>query len=58
MRCKAEELDAVPAVRVVGKRETPFGVEAIVRKGSYPADWETGALDIEQLFVFMAKEAK
>ncbi len=58
VRCKAEELDAVPAVCVVGKRETPFGVEAIVRKGSYPADWETGALDIEQLFVFMAKEAK
>ena len=58
VRCKAEELEAVPAVCVVGKRETPFGVEAIVRKGSYPADWETGALDIEQLFVFMAKEAK
>ena len=58
VRCKAEELSAVPAVCVVGKRETPFGVEAIVRKGSYPADWETGTLDIEQLFVFMAKEAK
>ena len=58
VRCKAEELAAVPDVCVVGKRETPFGVEAIVRKGSYPADWETGVLDIEQLFVFMAKEEK
>ncbi len=58
VRCKAEEFAAVPDVCVVGKRETPFGVEAIVRKGSYPADWETGVLDIEQLFVFMAKEAK
>ncbi len=58
VRCKAEELAAVPSVCVVGKRETPFGVEAIVRKGSYPAEWETGVLDIEQLFVFMAKEAK
>ena len=56
VRCKAGELSVVPDVCVIGKRETPFGVEAIVRKGSYPAEWETGVLDIEQLFIFMAKE--
>ncbi len=58
VRCKSEELATLPACTVVGKRETPFGVEAIVRKGAFPDTWETGVLDIEQLFIFMAKEAR
>ncbi len=58
VRCKAQDLAALPACTVIGKRETPFGVEAIVRKDAVPAEWETGVLDIEQLFIFMAKEAR
>ncbi len=58
VRCKTEELASLPSCVVIGKRETPFGVEAIIYKNAVKDGWETGVLDIEQLFVFMAKEAK
>ena len=58
VRCKAEELDTLAKTSLIGKRETPFGVEAIVRRGAANPSWETGVLDLEQLFVFMAKEVR
>ena len=56
LRCSREELDALPGNAVVGKRVNPYGVEAIVRREAAPHGAELGAVDIEQLFVLMAKE--
>ena len=55
LRCTKEELDALPASAVIGKRTNPYGVEAIVRRAQAPGR-ELSAVDIEQLFILMAKE--
>ena len=48
-----EEIDALPTI---GRRDGRFGTEAIVRRTDIPAGMKTGAITIEDLFVFMAKE--
>ena len=55
LRCTKEELDVLPASAVIGKRTNPYGVEAIVRRAQAPGR-ELSAVDIEQLFILMAKE--
>ena len=42
---------------VCGKRATPYGTEYLVRRGAVPAGTTLGQVGIEELFVFMAKEA-
>ena len=38
-----------------GKRESPYGVEAIVRRDAVPAGFTLGVVSIEELFIFMVK---
>ena len=52
-----EEYRALPKDAVIGKKITPYGVEVIVKRESLPPDCAFSAVDIEQLFVFMIKEA-
>ena len=40
------------------KKETPYSVEALVRRDAVPADWSISPVSIEELFVFMVKEAQ
>lgn len=54
LRGEAEGLD--PAA-VCGHRATPYGTEYLVRRGAVPAGLALGQVNIEDLFVFMAKEA-
>ncbi len=58
VRCPAEELAALEPSAVLGKRETPYGVEALLRREDAPRGTELGRVDIEELFVLMAKGAK
>ena len=55
LRCSKEELASLPASAVIGRRTNPYGVEAIVRRAQ-AAGRELGPVDIEQLFILMAKE--
>lgn len=57
LRCPAAELAALPQAAIKGKKETPYGVSAIVRRDAVPAGANTGPVSIEELFVFMVKEA-
>lgn len=41
--------------RVYGKRVTPYGVEALVRRDAMPAGAELAPVSIEELFVLMVK---
>lgn len=41
--------------RVYGKRVTPYGVEALVRRDAMPAGAELTPVSIEELFVLMVK---
>ena len=57
IHCTAEELSQIPEDAVMHKKESPYGVEAIVER--YAADgFETTPVGIEELFVAVVKEAK
>ncbi len=58
VHCTENELKKLPAEAVIGKKISPYGAEAIVRKTAVPHTMNTSRIDIEQLFVFMAKEDK
>lgn len=55
IHCTAEELRQLPPSAVRGRKETPYGVEAIVHRSAIPDGRDAGLVDIEQLFVFMIK---
>ncbi len=55
LRCTRETLTALNPAAVLGKRESPYGVEAIVERNRVPAGLELGPVDLEDLFIVMAK---
>ena len=55
LHCTRDTMDALDPAAVLGKRESPYGVEAIVERDLVPAGWELGPVDLEQLFIVMAK---
>lgn len=58
VRCAPEELRYVEASQIIGKKENAFGVEAILRREAVTERMQTSPVSIEELFVFMAKEAQ
>ena len=56
--CTAAQMRRVPAEAVKYKRETPYGITAMVRRSALPAGIEISPVSIEELFVFMVKEAQ
>ncbi len=56
LRCTAAALAEIPAEAIVGKKENAYGVEAIVRRSAVPMNLSLSPVDIEQLFIFLAKE--
>ena len=58
VHCTAEQLKAIPENAVKYKKESPYGVEAMVLRNSVPRDISISPVSIEELFVFMVKEAK
>ncbi len=58
IHCTAEELQKLPAEAIKQKRENPYGVEAMVLRSAIPANINVSPISIEELFVFMVKEAK
>ena len=55
IRCSAEQLKELNPQAVIGKRESPYGVEAVVRRAELPSGWEVSPIDIEELFVMMVR---
>ena len=53
-----EELQALDQSGILGKRVSPYGVEALVLRDHVPAGWNVRPISIEDLFIFMVKEAK
>lgn len=58
IRCTCDDLRNISPSAIIGKKESPYGVEAIVNRDKIPTGMEISMIDIEQLFIFMAKEAK
>ena len=57
LHCTASELACLSQGAVTHKKETPYGVEALVKRSAVPAGMGVSPVSIEELFVYMAKEA-
>ncbi len=57
IHCTAEELHNLPIEVIKHKKENPYGVEAMVLRSAVPANVKVSPISIEELFVFMVKEA-
>ena len=58
IHCAAERLDEIPGTAVLHKKVTPYGAEAIVLRKGVPNGIDILPVSIEELFVYMVKEAK
>ena len=57
LRCTAEQLSQLLPEAIIGRKETAYGVEAIAARNAVPAGLPLSPIDIEELFIFMVKEA-
>lgn len=57
LRCTAEQLSRLLPEAIIGRKETAYGVEAIAARNAVPAGLPLSPIDIEELFIFMVKEA-
>ena len=57
VHCTAEQLARFPISAVKHRRESPYGVEAIVRRNGVPNGIAISPVSIEELFVYMVREA-
>ncbi len=58
IRCESTQLASIPACAIIGKKQNAYGVEVIAQRQYVPAGIPVSPVDIEQLFIFMTKEAK
>ena len=56
--CAPEELEALPDGAVLHRKDTYWGSEAIVKRSVAPEGMGLSPVTIEELFVYMVKEAK
>lgn len=58
VHCTAEQLAELDPEAVQHKKETPYGIELMVKRDAVPDGLPVSPVTIEELFVFMVKEAK
>jgi len=58
IHCTAEQLDMLNKDAIKHIKETPYGIEAKVLRDKPPSDFKISPITIEELFVFMIKEAR
>ena len=58
IHCTAGEMAEIPSDAVKHKKESPYGIEAIVLRKAIPRGIDISPISIEELFVFMVKEAR
>ena len=58
IHCTNEQLYSLNEKAIKHKKETPYGVEVIVSRENTPDGFKISPISIEELFVFMVKEAK
>ena len=56
--CTHEQLSLLSPAAVLHRKENPYGAEVLVLREAVPQDWKISPVSIEELFVFMVKEAK
>ena len=58
VQCAPEELARIDPALIKGRRETDYGVSALVPEAAVPAGMHSAPVDIEELFVLMASGTK
>ena len=58
IRCTAEELNCIAGEAILYRKDSLYGAEALVRRNAVPAGMHIIPVSIEELFIFMAKEAR
>lgn len=58
IRCSSEDIEKVDSAAIRSKKESPYGVEAVVERDALPAGFEVSPVGIEELFVSVVKEGK
>lgn len=58
IHCTAEQLKELSPDAIKHKKESPYGVEAMALRNAIPAHMNISPISIEELFVFMVKEAR
>lgn len=58
LHCERARLEALEEGAVLHRKDSPYGCEALVRREAIPADLRISPVSIEELFVYMVKEAK
>lgn len=58
IHCTAEQLEQLPEEAIKYKKQNPYGIEVMVRRSAVPLDMQVSPISIEELFVFMVKEAR
>lgn len=58
VHCTSDALRMLPPDAVRYKKETAYGVEAMVQRGAVPSEMAISPISIEELFVFMVKEVR
>ena len=56
LSCTREQLEDLEPGTVLGKKESPYGVQALVRRALVPAGWNVSPVNVEELFIFLVKE--
>lgn len=58
LRCAPEELEVLDPAAVISRRVSAYGAEALVLRAAVPGCLSVSPVSIEELFVYMMKEAK
>lgn len=58
IHCTSQQLQTLPQGAVLRQKTNPYGVDAMVFRSAVPSEMTVSPISIEELFVFMVKEAK
>lgn len=58
LRCGKERLEELDRDAILHRKDSPYGCEALVRRDAIPSGLTVSPVSIEELFVYMVKEAK
>ena len=58
LHCSAEQLDSLDTEAILHRKDSLYGSEALVRRCAAPEGMPIIPVSIEELFVYMVKEAK
>ena len=57
VQCSKEQLEELDADAIKGKKVSPYGVQALVKRDDVPAGFPVSPVSMEELFIFMVKES-